>query len=88
MGKQRIAIEDGWPCLHLEVVLHAGRSLELLHHAAQREIIVEAPGELAGRQIAATVLNLSATEGGAAIGTSGGQSGSHIVREVVSVTVS
>lgn len=32
--------------------------------------------------------NLSATQGGAAIGTSGGQSGSHIVREVVSVTVS
>ena len=32
--------------------------------------------------------NISATQGGAAIGTSGGQSGSHIVREVVSVTVS
>lgn len=32
--------------------------------------------------------NLSATQGGAAIGTSGGQSGSHTLREVVSVTVS
>lgn len=32
--------------------------------------------------------NISATQGGAAIATSGGQSGSHVVREVVSVTVS
>ena len=32
--------------------------------------------------------NVAATQGGAAISTSGGQSGSHIVREVVSVTVS
>ena len=32
--------------------------------------------------------NLSATQGGAAIGTSGGQSGTHTMREVVSVTVS
>ena len=37
---------------------------------------------------ATDTFNLSATQGGAAIGTSGGQSGSHIVREVVSVTVS
>ncbi|MBY0303606.1 MAG: hypothetical protein K2W86_00450 [Sphingomonas sp.] len=36
---------------------------------------------------ATDTFNLSATQGGAAIGTSGGQSGSHIVREVVSVTV-
>lgn len=37
---------------------------------------------------ATDTFNLSATQGGAAIATSGGQSGSHIVREVVSVTVS
>jgi hypothetical protein len=37
---------------------------------------------------ATDTFNLSATLGGAAIGTSGGQSGSHVVREVVSVTVS
>ncbi len=37
---------------------------------------------------ATDTFNLSATQGGAAIGTSGGQSGSHVVREVVSVTVS
>jgi len=37
---------------------------------------------------ATDTFNLSATLGGAAISTSGGQSGSHIVREVVSVTVS
>lgn len=36
----------------------------------------------------ADAFNVAATQGGAAIGTSGGQSGSHIVREVVSVTVS
>lgn len=36
---------------------------------------------------ATDTFNLSATQGGAAIGTSGGQSGSHVVREVVSVTV-
>ena len=32
--------------------------------------------------------NLSAMQGGAAIATSGGQSGTHTMREVVSVTVS
>ena len=37
---------------------------------------------------ATDTFNLSATQGGAAIGTSGVQSGSHVVREVVSVTVS
>jgi len=37
---------------------------------------------------ATDTFNLSATQGGAAIATSGGQSGSHVVREVVSVTVS
>ncbi len=37
---------------------------------------------------ATDTFNLSATQGGAAIGTSGGQSGAHVVREVVSVTVS
>ncbi len=37
---------------------------------------------------ATDTFNLSTTQGGAAIGTSGGQSGSHIVREVVTVTVS
>lgn len=37
---------------------------------------------------ATDTFNISATQGGAAIGTLGGQSGSHIVREVVSVTVS
>ena len=37
---------------------------------------------------ATDTFNLSATLGGAAISTSGGQSGSHVVREVVSVTVS
>lgn len=37
---------------------------------------------------ATDTFNLSATQGGAAMGTSGGQSGSQIVREVVSVTVS
>ncbi|TCM19938.1 hypothetical protein, partial [Novosphingobium sp. ST904] len=37
---------------------------------------------------ATDTFNISATQGGAAIGTSGGQSGSHVVREVVSVTVS
>ncbi|MFM5922981.1 MAG: hypothetical protein ACKOPG_02185 [Novosphingobium sp.] len=36
----------------------------------------------------ADAFNVAATQGGAAIGTSGGQSGSHVVREVVSVTVS
>lgn len=37
---------------------------------------------------ATDTFNLSATQGGAAIGTSGGQSGTHTMREVVSVTVS
>ncbi len=37
---------------------------------------------------ATDTFNLSATQGGAAIATSGSQSGSHVVREVVSVTVS
>lgn len=37
---------------------------------------------------ATDTFNLSATQGGAAIGTSGGQSGTHTLREVVSVTVS
>ncbi|WP_188236219.1 hypothetical protein [Sphingopyxis sp. LK2115] len=37
---------------------------------------------------ATDTFHLSATQGGAAIGTSGGQSGSHTLREVVSVTVS
>lgn len=37
---------------------------------------------------ATDTFNLSATQGGSAIATSGGQSGSHVVREVVSVTVS
>jgi hypothetical protein len=37
---------------------------------------------------ATDTFNLSATQGGAAISTSGGQSGAHVVREVVSVTVS
>ena len=37
---------------------------------------------------ATDTFNLSATQGGAAIGTSGGQSGAHTLREVVSVTVS
>lgn len=37
---------------------------------------------------ATDTFNLSATQSGAAIGTSGGQSGTHTMREVVSVTVS
>lgn len=37
---------------------------------------------------ATDTFNLSATQGGGAIGTSGGQSGTHTLREVVSVTVS
>jgi len=37
---------------------------------------------------ATDTFNLSATQGGAAIATSGGQSGTHTMREVVSVTVS
>ncbi len=37
---------------------------------------------------ATDTFNLSATQGGAAIGTTGGQSGTHTLREVVSVTVS
>jgi hypothetical protein len=37
---------------------------------------------------ATDTFNLSASQGGSLIGTSGGQSGSHVVREVVSVTVS
>ena len=37
---------------------------------------------------ATDTFNLAATQGGAAIGTSGSQSGSHVLREVVAVTVS
>ncbi|WP_188236220.1 hypothetical protein [Sphingopyxis sp. LK2115] len=45
---------------HLEVVLHTGRPTELLHHAAQREIVMETPGELTHRKIATAVLDIVA----------------------------
>jgi hypothetical protein len=58
VGKQRITLKHGWPAQHLEVVLHTGRLTELLHHAAQREVVMETPGELPGRKIAAAVLDI------------------------------
>ena len=61
MNKQRAGTEGCWLGDHLEVVLDAWRPLELLHHAAQRKIIVEAAGELARRQIAAAILGIMAS---------------------------